>query len=94
MERRIPSIIDLNAELAKLTMFRGLTPRTTRAERHGSAMLLGPYRDGILFAGKNAGQAIGKTMPRTSWFTFSMARRFWTSCAMTGRPSPSRFAPE
>jgi hypothetical protein len=29
MERRIPSIIDLNAELAKLTMFRGLTPRTT-----------------------------------------------------------------
>jgi len=55
MERRIPSIIDLNAELAKLTMFRGLTPRTTRAERQGSATLLGSYRDGILFAGKNAG---------------------------------------
>ena len=49
------SIIDLDAELAKLTMFRGLTPRTTRAERRGSATLLGPYRDGILFAGKNAG---------------------------------------
>jgi hypothetical protein len=28
MESRTPSIIDLNAELAKLTMFRGLTPRT------------------------------------------------------------------
>jgi mannose-6-phosphate isomerase-like protein (cupin superfamily) len=55
MESRIPSIIDLNAELAKLTMFRGLTPRTTRAERQGSATLLGSYRDGILFAGKNAG---------------------------------------
>jgi mannose-6-phosphate isomerase-like protein (cupin superfamily) len=55
MERRIPSIIDLNAELAKLTMFRGRTPRTTRAERQGSATLLGSYRDGILFAGKNAG---------------------------------------
>jgi len=55
MERRAPSIIDLNAELAKLTMFRGLTPTTTRAERQGSATLLGPYRDGILFAGKNAG---------------------------------------
>lgn len=55
MENRTPTIIDLNAELAKLTMFRGLTPRTTRAERHGSATLLGPYRDGILFAGKNAG---------------------------------------
>ena len=55
MESRTPSIIDLNAELAKLTMFRGLTPRTTREERRGSATLLGPYRDGILFAGKNAG---------------------------------------
>jgi mannose-6-phosphate isomerase-like protein (cupin superfamily) len=55
MENRTPTIIDLNAELAKLTMFRGLTPQTTRAERQGSAMLLGPYRDGILFAGKNAG---------------------------------------
>jgi len=55
MESRMPSIIDLNAEVAKLTMFRGLTPTTTRAERLGSATLLGPYRDGILFAGKNAG---------------------------------------
>ena len=55
MESRAPSIIDLNAELAKLTMFRGLTPTTTRAERQGSATLLGPYRDGILFAGKNSG---------------------------------------
>jgi mannose-6-phosphate isomerase-like protein (cupin superfamily) len=36
-------------------MFRGLTPRTTREERRASATLLGPYRDGILFAGKNAG---------------------------------------
>ena len=55
MESRIPSIIDLNAELAKLTMFRGLTPTTTRAERRGSGTQLGPYRDGILIAGKNAG---------------------------------------
>ena len=55
MESRAPSIIDLNAEVAKLTMFRGLTPTTTRAERRGSATLLGPYRDGILIAGKNAG---------------------------------------
>jgi mannose-6-phosphate isomerase-like protein (cupin superfamily) len=55
MESKSPIIIDLNAELAKLTMFRGLTPQTTRAERQGSAALLGPYRDGIIFAGKNAG---------------------------------------
>jgi mannose-6-phosphate isomerase-like protein (cupin superfamily) len=55
MESRLPSIIDLNAQLAQLTMFCGLTPRTTREERRGSATLLGPYRDGILFAGKDAG---------------------------------------
>jgi mannose-6-phosphate isomerase-like protein (cupin superfamily) len=55
MESKAPGIIDLDAELAKLTMFRGLTPTTTRAERRDSATLLGPYRDGILFAGKNAG---------------------------------------
>ena len=36
-------------------MFLGLTARTTREERRGSATLLGPYRDGILFAGKDAG---------------------------------------
>src|SRR5215475_1716900 len=63
MESRAPSIIDLNAELAKLTMFRGLTPTTTRAERRGSATLLGPYRDGILFAGKNAGTSHWETHP-------------------------------
>jgi mannose-6-phosphate isomerase-like protein (cupin superfamily) len=55
MESRIPSIIDLNAELAKRTMLHGLTPQTTRAERQGSATLLGPYREGILSAGKNVG---------------------------------------
>ena len=55
MKGRAPTIIDLTAELARLTMFRGLTPWTTREERRGSAALLGPYRDGILFAGKNAG---------------------------------------
>ena len=55
MESGTPTIVDLNAELAKLTMFRGLTPQTTRGERQGSAALLGRYRDGILFAGKSAG---------------------------------------
>jgi mannose-6-phosphate isomerase-like protein (cupin superfamily) len=55
MANRTPGIIDLNAELAKLTMFRGLTPQTKRAERRGSGAQLGPYRDGILFASKFAG---------------------------------------
>jgi|ERR1700747_3417677 hypothetical protein len=93
MESRTPSIIDLNAELAKLTMFRELTPTTTREERRGSATLLGPYRDGILFAGKNAGTSHWEDHAEDG-YTFSTARRSWTSCAMTGRPSPSRFAPE
>jgi mannose-6-phosphate isomerase-like protein (cupin superfamily) len=55
MESKAPIIIELNAELAKLTMFRGLTPQTTFAERRGSGAVMGPYRDGILFAGKIAG---------------------------------------
>ena len=67
MESRIPSIIDLNAELAKLTMFHGLTPQTTRAERQGSATLLGPYREGILFAGKNAGTSHWEDHAEVGW---------------------------
>src|ERR1700740_289016 len=55
MDNCSPTIVDLNAELAKLTMFRGLPPRTTFAERRGSGVVMGPYRDGILFASKIAG---------------------------------------
>src|SRR6202171_3293738 len=55
---RPPSIIDLNAELAKLTMFRGRTAQTTFADRKGSATNLAPYRDGILLLSKWSG---GKT---------------------------------
>ena len=49
-------IIDLTAELAKLTMLRGRTPTTTRAEREGSSTRLTPYRDGAIFASKSAGK--------------------------------------
>ena len=55
MEGKTPIIVDLDTELAKLTMFSGLTPTTTFAERRGSGAIMGPYRDGILFAGKIAG---------------------------------------
>ena len=51
-----PSIIDLTAELAKLTTFRGLTPRSTIADRKGSAARLASYRDGALTATKFAGK--------------------------------------
>jgi mannose-6-phosphate isomerase-like protein (cupin superfamily) len=63
MASRTPTIIDLNAEAAKLTMFRGQTPQTTRAERKGSATQLGRYRDGLLLLGKSAGTGHWETHP-------------------------------
>ena len=51
-----PDIVDLNAELAKLTMFQGRTPRSTMADRQGSAARLASYRDGALTATKFAGK--------------------------------------
>ena len=63
MERRTLTIIDLNAEAAKLTMFRGQTPQTTRAERKGSTTQLARYRDGLLLLGKSAGSGHWETHP-------------------------------
>src|SRR5438477_6661094 len=63
MESRTPHIIDLAAECAKLTMFRGLTPQTMRAERKGSAAQLAHYRDGLLLLGKSAGTGHWETHP-------------------------------
>ena len=51
-----PSISDLTAELAKLTTLRGRTPRSTIADRKGSAARLASYRDGALNATKFAGK--------------------------------------
>ncbi len=59
----MPTIIDLNAEAAKLTMFRGQTPQTTRAERKGSTTQLARYRDGFLLLGKSAGTGHWETHP-------------------------------
>ena len=56
MESKAPSSIDLNTELAKLTMFRGRTPQSTMADRKGSAARLASYRDGALTAAKFAGK--------------------------------------
>jgi mannose-6-phosphate isomerase-like protein (cupin superfamily) len=63
MERRLPTIIDLGVEAAKLSMFRGQTPQTTRAERRGTATQLGRYRDGLLLLGKSAGTSHWETHP-------------------------------
>ena len=55
MDSKSPSIIDVNAALAKLTMFRR-TPQSTPAERRGSVAQLATYRDGLLLALKCAGK--------------------------------------
>jgi mannose-6-phosphate isomerase-like protein (cupin superfamily) len=55
MESKTPGIVDLNAELAKLTMFRGRTPRSTMTDREGSAARLASYRDGALTSSKFTG---------------------------------------
>lgn len=55
MESRLPAIIDLNADLAKLTMFRR-SPNSTAAERKGSVANLACYRDGLLLGIKASGK--------------------------------------
>jgi len=50
------TVIDLTAELAKLTMLRGRTRQTTGADRAGSSAQLAPYRDGALFITKFSGE--------------------------------------
>jgi mannose-6-phosphate isomerase-like protein (cupin superfamily) len=50
------TIIDLTAELSKLTMLRGRTPQTTRAERQGSSRSVAEYRDGAIFTTKFTGE--------------------------------------
>jgi hypothetical protein len=50
------TVIDLTAELAKLTLLRGRTPQTTSADRAGSSAQLAPYRDGGIFTSKFSGK--------------------------------------
>jgi mannose-6-phosphate isomerase-like protein (cupin superfamily) len=51
------AVIDLTAELAKLTMLRGRTPQTTSADRPGTSAQLAPYRDGALFTARFSGKS-------------------------------------
>ena len=59
----MPTVIDVSAEAAKLTTFRGRTPQTTFTERKGTAAQLGPYRDGFLLLSKSAGKGHWETHP-------------------------------
>lgn len=57
------TLLDLNAELAKLTMFRGRTPTSTREDRQGSTARLASYRDATIFANKSAGKGAWERHP-------------------------------
>jgi mannose-6-phosphate isomerase-like protein (cupin superfamily) len=63
MEGRVLTILDLNAEFAKLRMLRGRTPETTAAEREGAFARLAPYRDGAIFTAKFAGEGAWERHP-------------------------------
>lgn len=56
MTTTMPSIVNFDAEIAKLTMFRGRTPASTISDRKGSTARLATYRDGALLASKWAGK--------------------------------------
>jgi hypothetical protein len=89
-----PSIIDLNAELAKLTMFRGRTPQSTMADRKGSGARLASYRDGALFTTKFAGKGHWESHLTGDELIHTLdGLRPWKSCARTGR-NLSRSVPE
>jgi mannose-6-phosphate isomerase-like protein (cupin superfamily) len=68
MENRTPTIIDLNAELANLTMFQGRTAQTTFREQRGSAAQLAPYRDGFLLLSKFTGKSHWEAHPEDELF--------------------------
>ena len=58
------TIIDLEAEFAKLTMLRGRTPETPAAARAGAFARLAPYRDGAIFTAKFAGDGAWERHPQ------------------------------
>lgn len=59
------TIVDLKAELDKLTLLRGRTPQMTEGERKGSGAFatLAPFRDGNIYSGKFAGDGAWERHP-------------------------------
>lgn len=64
------ALFDLDAELAKLTMFRGRMPTSTREERKGSSARLGAYRDASIFVSKSAGRGAWERHPAGDEFVY------------------------
>jgi quercetin dioxygenase-like cupin family protein len=57
------TVIDINAEFAKLRMLRGRTPEMPAAEREGAFAKLTPYRDGAIFTAKFTGDGAWERHP-------------------------------
>jgi mannose-6-phosphate isomerase-like protein (cupin superfamily) len=59
------TIVDLKAELEKLTLLRGRTPQMTEGERKGSGAFatLAPFRDGNIYSAKFAGDGAWERHP-------------------------------
>ena len=59
------TILDVETELAKLTMLRGRTPQMTEAERKATRAFatLAPFRDGNIFSAKFAGDGAWERHP-------------------------------
>ena len=51
------TVIDLKAELRKLTLLRARTPQSSAYQKKESIVTLAPYRDGCVFASKFAGDS-------------------------------------
>src|SRR5215510_521712 len=65
MERNMITIIDLKAELGKLSMLRDRRPEMTEAERKGTKAFatLAPFRDGNIFSAKFSGDGAWERHP-------------------------------
>jgi mannose-6-phosphate isomerase-like protein (cupin superfamily) len=65
MEGEMVTIVDLDAELGKLTMLRGRKPEMLEAERKASGgfATLAPFRDGNLFSAKFSGNGAWERHP-------------------------------
>jgi mannose-6-phosphate isomerase-like protein (cupin superfamily) len=58
------TVVDVKAELAKLTMLKGRTPAMPAADRAGAFARLADYRDGGIFTAKFAGTGAWERHPQ------------------------------
>ena len=62
-EKKVVAVLDLNAELARLTRF-ARTPDSPEADRRKGLASLAPYRDGGIFASKFTGSGGWERHPK------------------------------